>query len=86
MHVRAPPNGPLLAQVSDEGAGVPKEERERVFEMHVRLDAASVGHRGYGFGLASCRLAASALGGRVWVEDNVPAGATFVLELPISAR
>jgi two-component system sensor histidine kinase/response regulator len=74
--------------VRDEGPGVPTEMRERIFEPYARLDrdVARSARVSRGLGLAFCKLAAECLGGRVWVEDNVPAGSAFVVRLPIGGR
>ena len=68
--------------VSDEGPGIPPEDRERIFERFVRLDA-SRAHDGFGtgLGLAIARGLADAHGGSL---ECVPAhrGACFLLRLP----
>ncbi|MGK3992743.1 hybrid sensor histidine kinase/response regulator [Sorangium sp. So ce1024] len=70
-------------RVADSGDGVPAEMRERVFDRFVQLDgdAAVVRRGGRGLGLAFCKMAAEAHGGRIWVEDNTP-GAIFCVRLP----
>jgi len=78
--------GPLLRiDVTDQGPGIPLEERERIFDASYRLERDhQVDTRGsYGLGLRFCRAAADAMGGKVWVEDNGPVGARFVAELPL---
>ena len=45
-------NGYVQALVSDDGAGVPEHERQRIFERFVRLDPSKPGH---GLGLAIAR-------------------------------
>jgi two-component system, sensor histidine kinase and response regulator len=73
-------------RVADEGRGVPPELRERVFERFVQGEGGSASSRaGRGLGLAFCKLAAEAHGGRVWVEDGSP-GAVFCVRLPLGAR
>ncbi len=63
--------------VSDTGPGVPAERRDEIFRPYI------TGRRaGAGLGLAITRRIANELGGRVWVEDNEPHGARFVLRLP----
>jgi two-component system sensor histidine kinase/response regulator len=71
-------------RVKDQGAGIPADQRSRVFEKYARIDeAATTGARSsQGLGLAFCKLATEAHGGRIWVEENVPQGAVFVIELP----
>ena len=41
------------------------------------------GAPGKGLGLAFCRMAVEAHGGRIWVEDNQPHGSVFVVRIPI---
>jgi two-component system, sensor histidine kinase and response regulator len=64
----------LELRVADAGAGVPEELRERVFDRFVQGEAAS--HSGRGLGLAFCKLAVDAHGGKIWIEDGRP-GAVF---------
>ncbi|MEV7802601.1 HAMP domain-containing sensor histidine kinase [Microbispora sp. NPDC088329] len=72
-----------LVVVLDDGDGVGKEDRERIFEPFTRLEA---GRRldpdGSGLGLALCRAIAVAHDGSLCVEDS-PRGARFVLRLPL---
>lgn len=65
--------------VSDRGAGIPKEDRERIFEPFERGEIAG---SGTGLGLAICHAIIGAHGGRMWVSDNPQGGAAFTFELP----
>ncbi|HEV2893663.1 MAG TPA: HAMP domain-containing sensor histidine kinase [Actinomycetota bacterium] len=66
--------------VEDEGAGVPREERERVFERFTRLEPG----RGLGLGLYIARQLARAQGGDLVVTDaRTTTGARFELRLPL---
>ena len=68
--------------VSDDGAGVPPADRERIFERFTRLDdARDRDAGGSGLGLAIAREIVVAHGGTVTVEDAEP-GARFVVTLP----
>lgn len=64
--------------VSDNGPGIPTADAGRIFEKFVRLDTAG---RGSGLGLAYCRAACTAMGGRIALEPS-SSGATFVVDLP----
>ncbi|MFG3405747.1 ATP-binding protein [Streptomyces sp. NPDC048142] len=72
--------------VRDDGAGVPRDERERIFERFVRLDdARSRDDGGAGLGLAIARDVASRHGGTLTVHRAAEGGAAFRLWLPRSA-
>ena len=65
--------------VTDSGAGVPREHRERIFERFWRGRAAD--SAGAGLGLAIVDAIAKAHGGKVEVADGRHGGATFTLRL-----
>nr|WP_314845353.1 ATP-binding protein [uncultured Microbacterium sp.] len=75
----------VFVTVEDDGAGVPLDERERIFERFVRLDEArSRDAGGSGLGLAIVRGIAAASGGTVAVDESRWGGARFVVTLPVS--
>ncbi|MGO9955498.1 MAG: ATP-binding protein [Solirubrobacteraceae bacterium] len=65
--------------VADNGPGVPRAERERIFDGFVRLNATS--GTGTGLGLAITRAIAHQHHGEISCNDT-DAGARFTLELP----
>ena len=69
--------------VTDEGPGVSEKEREQIWRPFSRGQAARA-HGGSGIGLTIVREVAVQHGGRAWVEDGSPRGATFVVALPAS--
>ena len=73
-------------RVSDRGPGVPPELKERIFDKYVRIARQPRPGQGpsfgKGLGLAFSRIAVEAHGGRIFVEDNVPSGSTFAVEIP----
>jgi len=71
----------VLIRVSDEGAGVRDDDRERIFDRFARGSEAGR-RRGFGLGLALVRDAAVAAGGSVAIEHTSPAGTTFLVTLP----
>ncbi|MFF2012821.1 sensor histidine kinase [Streptomyces sp. NPDC058195] len=83
VEVRAAPRGAVSVSVSDDGAGVPPDQRERIFERFVRLDdARSRDEGGAGLGLAIARDVAVRHGGGLTVGDAPEGGARFELRLP----
>jgi signal transduction histidine kinase len=67
--------------VSDNGRGIPADERERLFELY-RRGTASV--EGTGIGLATARRAVEAHGGRMGITDAPGGGTTVWFTLPDS--
>jgi signal transduction histidine kinase len=69
--------------VADQGPGVPREDRARIWEPYRRLERdAEAATGGSGIGLAVVRDLVELHGGRVWVEDVAGGGARFVFQLP----
>ncbi|GLW22879.1 hypothetical protein Mame01_29220 [Microbispora amethystogenes] len=70
--------------VTDDGPGIPPEDRERVFDRFTRLDdARSRDDGGAGLGLAIVRTTVEAHGGTVHLEDASP-GLRAVVRLPLA--
>jgi signal transduction histidine kinase len=72
--------GEIHVAVGDDGAGIPPDLRESVFEPFVRLD--DTGRPGAGVGLFAARRLTAAMGGRLWIEDKPAGGSQFVTALP----
>lgn len=74
--------------VEDEGPGVPRDERQLVFDRFARGGAARRRGAGAGAGLGLALVAEHVRlhGGSVWIEDRLDrsSGARFVVELPRS--
>ena len=70
-------------RIEDRGAGIPAEERERVFEPYVRLEASRARHTGgTGLGLAIARAVARAHGGEVALAGRAGGGTAAIVTLP----
>ncbi|MFF8613175.1 ATP-binding protein [Streptomyces sp. NPDC015350] len=83
VSVRAAERGDVLVEVTDDGAGVPADERERIFERFVRLDDARTrDDGGAGLGLAIARDVAVRHGGGLTADGAPEGGARFTLRLP----
>jgi signal transduction histidine kinase len=81
---RLPPDGrAVVLRVEDRGPGIPREERERVFEPFYRGPAAERNRApGSGLGLSLVRHVVRAHGGSVRAEAREGGGAALVVELP----
>jgi two-component system phosphate regulon sensor histidine kinase PhoR len=74
----------VLIEVEDEGPGIPRELRDRVFERFYRLDPGrSLEQGGTGLGLAIVKHTVQLHGGRVGIREGSRGGAVFELALPI---
>lgn len=71
--------------VKDNGPGIPISERERIFEKFVRVKGKEK-PSGLGIGLAFCRIAVQAHGGKLWVESEEGKGSKFILTLPLAPK
>ncbi|MDF9714620.1 MASE1 domain-containing protein [Nocardioides sp. ChNu-153] len=71
----------LEVRVSDEGIGIPTEDRERVFEPFHRVGGAT-GVDGHGIGLATCAQIVERHHGTIRAEETPGGGTTIVLRLP----
>jgi signal transduction histidine kinase len=72
--------GGIELRVRDSGLGIAAEQRERVFERFVQGGGGST-RSNRGLGLAFCKLAVEAHGGRIWIEDALP-GSLFCVWIP----
>lgn len=73
--------GRLRLSVSDEGPGIPPEERQAIFEAFHRGRTSAPGT---GLGLYLARELAVAMGGTLAVDSEVGRGSTFTVELPLA--
>jgi two-component system nitrogen regulation sensor histidine kinase NtrY len=69
--------GRVRLGVADDGPGIPADARDKLFVPHF-----STKKRGSGLGLAIVSRIVQEHQGTIRVEDNVPHGARFVVELP----
>jgi PAS domain S-box-containing protein len=75
------PGGVVRMSVADEGAGIPPDEVQRVFERFYRADSAR-GGLGTGLGLAIAKEIVEAHGSAIVVTSEPGAGTVFSFELP----
>jgi PAS domain S-box-containing protein len=77
--------GILRLAVSDSGPGIAPDLMDRVFTPFDRLGADGKGEEGTGMGLALSKGLVEAMGGTIGCESEAGHGATFWVDLPISA-
>jgi signal transduction histidine kinase len=70
-------SGETMIAIADSGPGVPKEDRERIFEPFYRGDRS-----GLGLGLAIASSIVELHSGRIWVEPGERLGSRFCVALP----
>ncbi len=73
-------DGRVLIEVADNGTGIPVDDRKRVLERFVRLEA-SRSETGSGLGLSLVNAVTRLHGGSFRIEDNAP-GVRAVIDLP----
>ncbi|UZE10307.1 sensor histidine kinase [Pseudomonas sp. B21-053] len=77
----------LFFSVSDEGPGIPEEERSKIFDMFYTAARGDRGGQGTGLGLAICQGMVGAHGGRISVADGIEGrGTCITLHLPLQAQ
>ena len=91
-----PPGGKLAIEVSregdwcqvnvvDNGIGIKKEDRERIFEAFIQADTLLDRKKeGTGLGLALTKQFVELMGGRIWVESEYGKGSKFTFALPLA--
>ena len=77
----------LFFSVSDEGPGIPQEERAKIFDMFYTAARGDRGGQGTGLGLAICQGMVGAHGGRISVADGLEGrGTCITLHLPLQEQ
>lgn len=73
----------VAVTVSDDGIGIPPEDRERIFESFQQGRRGAPREEGTGLGLTLCRRIVALLGGKMWLTTEVGVGSTFGFTVPI---
>ncbi|MGC9503925.1 sensor histidine kinase [Baaleninema sp.] len=81
MAIEYLPNGDVCLCITDSGPGVKPEIQQQIFETF-EIGQVMEGISQTGLGLAFCKTAVEAHGGKISVENRTPRGAVFTLILP----
>jgi signal transduction histidine kinase len=76
-----PAEAKLRIRVLDEGPGIDQEHRDRIFDKFEVVELKRSDTRQIGLGLVFCKMVVEAHQGRIFVEDNMPAGSVFTVEI-----
>ena len=74
----------VLIGVTDDGPGIPDEEKARIFDLfYTGKQAGADSSKSLGLGLNLCKSIVEAHGETILVKDNMPSGASFEFTLKI---
>lgn len=73
----------LKVTVQDQGVGIPKEDKENIFDKFYRVRQPKQ-VSGTGLGLSICKGIVEAHGGRIWAENRPGRGAALTFVLPVN--
>lgn len=71
----------IVFTVTDDGMGIPEAHQATIFDKYIQVDGYGAGRYGVGLGLAFCKMAVTAQGGRIRVESKPDEGARFYVTL-----
>jgi len=72
----------VLAEVSDTGVGIPRDQCDKVFDEFYQVDRRRYG--GTGLGLTIVKGIVEEHGGRIWVNSEVGKGSSFYFTVPLA--
>ena len=76
--------GMVVVSISDDGPGIPDDQKEKVFEMfYTGANKIADSRRSLGLGLSLCKSIITAHGGTITLSDHEPTGTVFTFTLPV---
>lgn len=77
-------NGSCIVSVADTGAGISKENIDKLFKNNSFTTVGTNNEKGTGLGLSICKELVELNHGKIWVESTENVGSTFYVQLPKS--
>ncbi len=77
----------VIAEVADQGPGIPVDKLRAIFEPFLQLDSSSArAYGGAGLGLTISKDIVQALGGELWAESEIGKGSRFFFRLAVTSE
>jgi signal transduction histidine kinase len=84
IHLRALRTGDCVTvEVEDNGCGIPRKGRHRLFEPYYTLESRGEHTEGLGLGLPLSRMLIELHGGRMWIRSREGEGSIFGFSIPL---
>lgn len=74
----------VLFKISDQGPGIPENEKSLIFNKYYRSKSARKHMNGVGLGLYISRKIVHSMGGAIQIENNIDTGCTFSVIVPLA--
>ncbi|HDQ88755.1 MAG TPA: PAS domain S-box protein, partial [candidate division WWE3 bacterium] len=76
-------DGSMRILISDTGRGIEESHKDLIFQKYKQVEYAKNTEKSTGLGLAISKGIVEAHDGKIWVEENLPKGSVFIVELPL---
>jgi signal transduction histidine kinase len=79
-------NSSIIIEIRDNGAGIDKNDANKIFDRFYRGDAARTGTKGTGLGLAIAKQIVEGHKGRIWAKSHGDEGTSILISLAKQER